>query len=135
MLDADGTVTLKKTGQITIGVTQKYKENILAFETILGGNIYLDKSQNGYYKWQVQSKAKVLRVLGYFKENPSYTLKKHRLALISEVVDLLNLGYHLSPIDTPHIRLGLTCLINGLLQDMIQIKASRGSPWTGCWAS
>ena len=54
MLDADGTVTLKKTGQITIGVTQKYKDNIeLAFKTILGGNIYFDKSQNGYYKWQV----------------------------------------------------------------------------------
>ncbi len=28
MFDADGTVVLKSTGQITIGVTQKYKENI-----------------------------------------------------------------------------------------------------------
>jgi LAGLIDADG-like domain len=50
MFDADGTVTLKNTGQITIGVTQKYKENIKAFKTILGGEIYYDKSQNGYYK-------------------------------------------------------------------------------------
>lgn len=110
MLDADGTVTLKKTGQITIGVTQKYKDNILAFKTILGGNIYFDKSQNGYYKWQVQSKSEVLRVLGYFKENPSYTLKKHRLALIPEVVDLLNLGYHLSPIDNPPYKAWLSML-------------------------
>ena len=97
MFDADGTVTLKTTGQITIGVTQKLNENIIAFERILGGNIYLDKSQNGYYKWQVQSKGDVLGILDYFKENPCYSLKSNRLLLIPRVISLLNDKYHLAP--------------------------------------
>lgn len=54
MFDADGTVTLKETGQITISVTQKYKEIPLYFQNTLNiGNIYFDKSQNGYWTWAI----------------------------------------------------------------------------------
>ena len=100
MFDADGSVTLKSTGQLTIGVTQKYKDNIREFKRVLGGELYLDKSQNHYTKWQVQSRSDALRILDYFKENPSFTLKKNRLFLIPQVINLLNSGHHLAPINS-----------------------------------
>lgn len=85
ILDADGTVTLNTTNklkfhttpeggrvvwnpQLTISVTNKHHSDVQPYKDTFGGNIYFYSSQNGYYKWTVQSRADVLAVLGYFKQ-------------------------------------------------------------------
>jgi intein/homing endonuclease len=71
MFDADGTVILKKNGQVTISVTQKYKEIPLLFkETFNIGYLYFDKSQNGYWSWAVSSENDVMQIIEYFKHFP-----------------------------------------------------------------
>jgi hypothetical protein len=71
MFDADGTVTLKETGQMTLSVTQLYKEIPLAFKDALNiGNIYFDKSQNGSWVWVISRENDLLEIVEYFKHFP-----------------------------------------------------------------
>jgi len=53
--DADGTIGYyskdpKDRIQLTLSVTNKLYADVLHFYNCFGGNIYFDKSQNGYYK-------------------------------------------------------------------------------------
>lgn len=83
--DADGTITFSiknNVPQLTISVTNKKEIDVIDFKTVFGGNIYLDKSQNGYYKWSIQSEKDVLNMLEYFKKHPSRSSKKKRLHLV-----------------------------------------------------
>jgi ubiquinol-cytochrome c reductase cytochrome b subunit len=51
--DADGTITYSMKNsypQLTISVTNKLQVDVINFKHIFGGNVYFDKSQNGYYK-------------------------------------------------------------------------------------
>lgn len=83
--DADGTITFSIKNnvlQLTISVTNKKEIDVIDFKTVFGGNIYLDKSQNGYYKWSIQSEKDVLNMLEYFKKHPSRSSKKKRLHLV-----------------------------------------------------
>ena len=81
--DADGTINYSFKNnhpQLTISVTNKYLQDVQEYKNILGGNIYFDKSQNGYYKWSIQSKDIVLNFINdYIKINPSRTLKINKL--------------------------------------------------------
>ena len=89
MFDADGTVTLKETGQITISVTQKYKEIPLYFKNTLNiGNIYFDKSQNGYWTWAISSKHHIIQIVEYFKHYPVYSYHRQKQFLIPHILDL-----------------------------------------------
>ena len=65
-----------------------YWSNIEFLFNIFGGNIYFDKSQNGIYFWQVNSKALHLKLYNYFLNFPPKTIKKHRTYLIKEFHDL-----------------------------------------------
>jgi intein/homing endonuclease len=63
--DADGTITLSLKGvnrnpQLTISATNKLLIDVSYFKEIFGGNIYFDKSQNGYYKWSIQNRENIL---------------------------------------------------------------------------
>lgn len=86
--DADGTINYSFKNnhpQLTISVTNKYLQDVQEYKNILGGNIYFDKSQNGYYKWSIQSKDIVLNFINdYIKINPSRTLKINKLFLSKE---------------------------------------------------
>lgn len=86
LFDADGTVTFsfKKSGekmapQRNISVTQKYKVNVDFFPSFFLGNVYCDRSQNGYFKWMIFSQSSILNFLEYVKISPVYSLKKQRL--------------------------------------------------------
>ena len=83
--DADGTINYSFKNnhpQLTISVTNKYLQDVQEYKNILGGNIYFDKSQNGYYKWSIHSKDIVLNFINdYIKINPSRTLKINKLYL------------------------------------------------------
>lgn len=98
MFDADGCVTLNTEStfpQITVSVTQKYKEVPQAFVETFGGSLYLDKSQNGYWTWAVQSKVKVLAMIDYFEKFTCKSTKRQKLFLTPKVYDLLAAQAHL----------------------------------------
>lgn len=92
--DSDGTITLKRdTGQITVSITNKWEKNVECLSE-LGGRIYYDKSLNGYYRWSVQDREGVLKVLEEIKGSKSG--KRRRLFLVEEVYKLKDLGAHKS---------------------------------------
>lgn len=92
--DADGTVTLNNTNkppQLTISVTNKHHSDVQPYMDTFGGNIYFDSSQNGYYKWTVQSRVDVLSMLGYFKQCSPHSFKKQRLLLMDRFYQLYDI--------------------------------------------
>lgn len=97
MFDADGTVTLKENGQITLSVTQKYKEIPVFFKESLNiGNIYYDKSQNGYWSWSISSEKDVLQILEYFKHYPVLSSRRQKQFLLPKIYTLKKQKAHLS---------------------------------------
>lgn len=91
--DADGTIDFSSSNppQLTISITNKYLQDVLPFKDILGGNIYFDNSQNGYYKWSIQSKKDILNFVDYIKLNPSKTVKLNRILLCNLFYNLKDL--------------------------------------------
>nr|QYC94409.1 putative LAGLIDADG homing endonuclease [Oedogonium sp. 1_circle_61917] len=83
--DSDGTITYSMKSnvpQLTISVTNKKEMDVIYFKKVFGGKIDLDKAQNGYYKWSIQSQKDILSMLEYFKKHPSRSSKKQRLHLV-----------------------------------------------------
>lgn len=92
--DADGTVTFaikNNYPQLTISVSNKDRQNIEYFESILGGKIYFDKAGYGSYKWSIQSQIEIENFLNYIKLFPSRSYKKQRLFLIPKFYELKRL--------------------------------------------
>jgi len=101
--DADGTISYSfknDNPQLTISVTNKLLVDIEYYKIIFGGNIYYDKSQNGYYKWIIQSKKDILNFLEYIKLNPSRTTKFNRLMLCKVYYELKELKAYKASIDS-----------------------------------
>jgi hypothetical protein len=91
--DADGTITFSLKGknlnpQLTISVCNKLLIDVSYFKEIFWGNIYFDRSQNGYYKWSIQSKEDVLSFLKYINNCPSRSIKRKRLFLVKQYYEL-----------------------------------------------
>jgi Holliday junction resolvase RusA-like endonuclease len=72
-------------------VSNKYRQNIKYFESILGGKIYFDKAGYGSYKWSIQSQIEIENFLNYIKLFPSRSFKKQRLFLIPKFYELKKL--------------------------------------------
>jgi len=92
--DADGTITMntsRSLPQLTLSVTNKLQADVQYYKDVFGGAIYFDTSQNGYYKWTVQSRANLLNMLDYFKECPSRSAKSHRLQMVNKFYQLYDL--------------------------------------------
>lgn len=104
--DAEGTVTysLKGNGtkypQLTISVSNKAFIDLKSFKEVLGGEIYFDQSQNGYFKWSVQSKEAINPILAYFKTCPSRTTKVVRLHLIKTYYELLSIKAYSASVES-----------------------------------
>lgn len=78
--DADGTITMSLKNnypQLTLSVTNKLLQDIQWFKDIFDGYIYYDKSQNGYYKWSIQSQKDILYVMELWKNQ--HPIKSHKL--------------------------------------------------------
>lgn len=86
-----------KSPQLTMSVTNKLFVDVHPFMTTFGGNIYFDKSKNGYYKWSIQSEACFIALLDYFKLCPSRSVKRNRIFLIREYYRLVALKAHKAP--------------------------------------
>lgn len=92
--------------QLSIKVTQKLEENVAFMSTPFPqvqkgtalsqksevdnkfGYIYLDKAQNSYYSWCISCRSDILRFCHYNKQNPSRSVKMHRLLLIPRFYEL-----------------------------------------------
>jgi hypothetical protein len=74
--------------------------DIVQFLNIFGGSIYFDKSQNGYYKWQVQSENNLQFFMDYVKLCPPQSINRNRLLLVKDYYRLVNLKAHKAPKDT-----------------------------------
>lgn len=101
--DADGTIGFylkNHIPQLTISVTNKLQVDVMHFMVHFGGNIYFDSSQNGYYKWSVQSEKDIRLVLGYFKTHSSKSIKRNRLFLVNEYYDMLYLKAYKTPVNS-----------------------------------
>lgn len=90
--DADGTIGFyfkNAVPQLTISVTNKLLADVQAYTNVFGGSIYFDKSQNGYYKWVVQSERDVLHAISLLKHCHSH--KSKRFFLVKEFYQLCKL--------------------------------------------
>ena len=56
--------------QLTTSVTNKLLVDVKYYKDRFGGNIYFDKSQNGYYKWSIQGKSDIDLFHYYVSINP-----------------------------------------------------------------
>ena len=92
--DADGSVTLKSNnGQLAVTLTQKTSEILQPLLDIYGGTIYIDRTSNNF-KWYISNQEGILKLINYFKEYPSRSLKKNRLHLIPRCYELKEIGAH-----------------------------------------
>ena len=85
--DAEGTITLSMKNnnpQLSIRAVNKHLIDIQCFKEVLGGNIYFDSAQNGYYQWSIQSREDIQNIIKYFKTNTIRSHKSHRLFLIQD---------------------------------------------------
>lgn len=92
--DAEGTIGISHKGpnerpQLTISVSNKLHVDVAHFMSCLSGNVYYDRSQNGTYKWSIQSQTDILKFVDYMKECPSRTSKMNRIHLISTYYQLV----------------------------------------------
>jgi hypothetical protein len=91
--DADGTIGFYMKNshpQLTVRVTNKLLNDVQPFNNVLGGSIYFDSSQNGYYNWTIQSKENILRLHDYFAKN-CRSHKSRRFFLVEEYYTLVSL--------------------------------------------
>ena len=101
--DADGTITYSIKNnypQLTISVTNKLLVDVYYFKKVFAGNVYFDKSQNGYYKWSIQSKTDIELFKNYLLKYPPFSNKKQRLFLTKQFYDLRDLKAYNSPNDS-----------------------------------
>jgi len=78
---------------LSIILTQKTSEILQPLLNIYGGSIYIDRTSNNF-KWYVSRKDGIIKLLNYFKEYPSRSLKKNRLHLIPRYYELKEIGAH-----------------------------------------
>ena len=91
--DADGTISFIMKNlrpQLSIRVVNKLLQDVQWYKQVLGGYIYFDSSQNGYYHWSVQSREDVFKVQDYFK-GKCKSQKSRRFFLIKEYYSLCDL--------------------------------------------
>lgn len=99
LLDSDGSINfyIHKYNdtfrfQLTISIGNKSRCNIEFLKSIFspwgGGQIYFDKSNNGFYIWRANSKLLHLKLYDYFLKFPPKTIKVHRTYLIKEFHEL-----------------------------------------------
>lgn len=86
VFDANGSITISiknNIPQLTINISNKYLIDIQSFKDLFGGNIYYDRSNNGYYKWNIESKEDILNFRDYILNYPSKTSKFNKIILIA----------------------------------------------------
>jgi LAGLIDADG endonuclease len=98
--DSDGSVYINLlSDQIFITVSQKNKLLLDPLVTLYGGTIY-SLVKVGAFKWTVFKKDEIIKLLDYFKHNPSISGKHKRLKLIPKYFELREFKAHIALPDT-----------------------------------
>ena len=93
--DSDGTVTINKTNtQLSISASQKTSELLEPLIELYGGYCYIDRASSQSFKWYITKREDILKLIEYFKINPSRSAKKNRLHLIPKYYELKDLKAH-----------------------------------------
>lgn len=71
-------------------ISSKFLLDVIHFKNQFGGEIYFDNSNNGYYKWIIESKD-IFNFIKYSNICPFQSIKRNRLFLIKEFYRLHNL--------------------------------------------
>ena len=96
------------TPQLTISATNKYLHDVQYFENVFGGYIYYDKSQNGYFKWTIQSEKDIITFFTDYNKNfPLKSIKQSRFCLIPNYYYLKKIKAYQQPINTMQYKLWL----------------------------
>ncbi len=103
--DADGTVTSSIKGkypqlQLRIGVTNKEERDVIYYKERFGGNIYYDRSQNGYYVWSTSDRIIINHFLDYAKKGNVKSIKGSRLLLVPRLYELRDVNAFKAPVDS-----------------------------------
>ena len=101
--DADGTINIKFNSswpQLSISVTNKLLLDIQYYKEVFDGNIYFDNSQNGYYKWSIQSEENINKFINSFAMKFCKSSKSRRFFLVSDYYVLRNLKAY--KLESPH---------------------------------
>ena len=95
--DADGTVTINKTNwQLSISVSQKTSELLTPLVELYGGHVYIDNGSSKSFKWFINKKEDLLKLIDYFKQHPSRSAKNNRLLLIPKFYELKDMKAHIA---------------------------------------
>jgi LAGLIDADG endonuclease len=94
--DSDGSIYLNLlSSQVFITVSQKNKFLLDNLVSLYGGNIYPMVKVEAF-KWTVYRKDEIIKLLAYFKINPSRSAKSKRLKLLTNYYELRKLKAHLA---------------------------------------
>ena len=88
--DAKGSVVLNN-GQLAIVLSQKTSELLQPILDVYGGSVYIDRN-NKTFIWYIYDKNSIMRLIQYFKNYPSRSIKKNRLHLIPKYYELKEIG-------------------------------------------
>ena len=89
--DADGTVTINKTTlHLSLSISQKTTALLEPLIPLYGGNIYIDRASNTF-KWYINQKEDIIKLLEYFKQYPCFSEKQSRLFLIPQFYQMTEL--------------------------------------------
>lgn len=93
--EGDGYINLNSlTYQITISISQKNKFILEDIQRIYKGNIFFDKSWNGY-KWEISNKEQLIKIFEYFTLYPLKSKKNADLISAKKFFRYKLLNYHL----------------------------------------
>jgi hypothetical protein len=93
--EGDGYVNLNSlTYQITLSISQKQINILENIQQIYGGNIYFDKSWNGY-KWEISNKSELINIFKYFSLFPLRSSKNSDIISAKRFFRYKLLNYHL----------------------------------------
>lgn len=101
--DADGTITINASNnnyQLSISVSQKTTELLTPLINLYGGYVYIDRGTHQSFKWYITKREDILKLIQYFKNNPSRSLKNNRLHLIPKYYELKDMKAHISSYDS-----------------------------------
>jgi len=98
--DSDGSIYLNLlSSQVFITASQKNKFLLDNLVSLYGGTIY-PMVKVGAFKWTVYRKDEIIKLLEYFKINPSRSAKSKRLKLLTNYYELRKLKAHIATSDS-----------------------------------
>jgi hypothetical protein len=88
--ETEGSIHIKEGTKpiLSISIYQKTPYILNYLVELFGGQVDIDRHENGSFKWYLTEKKDILSLIQYFKRNPCRSIKNKRLYLIPEYFEL-----------------------------------------------